>query len=872
MNSPLEITLDDCWAKTDPITKQPVLSITSHSLAAGAVAELLFRLLPERLRSLFPDATALLCALHDIGKITIGFQTKTPKWLPDADPAALNQAATDSITLHAQLSEIDLRERLPRRAGTWARAIGAHHGRYLDPNDARSEKLIAIFQPLRNELFRTLAAVFPAPLPEDHPCPPGTGQPPHRLFLLAGLCVVADWIASNEYHFPLGEEFTPNRARELAAKAVSTLRLEPPELANHDFENLFRNEGRNFPPNPLQKDCLATITRPGLYLIEAPMGGGKTEAALAAAHQLVTAGHARGIYFALPTQLTSNEIHKRVAAFLANAIPDASPLALAHASSWLNDPESRLVRPLDNPDAADSSADEAVRWFTSRRALLAPFGVGTIDQALLAILPVKFHQLRFFGLAGKVVIFDEVHSYDAYTGGLLEQLITHLLRAECTVIILSATLNTLHRERLLDLGKKANLPARSIPATDTPAKTIHLQTLEGPEADQHLLSRAVEAAAQGTCVLWIRNTVDLAQQTYKSVLEALHGGDIETSLLHSRYTFRERHGDPTVTPPETGRETDWVERLGKHAEQRPKGCILVTTQIAEQSLDIDADLLITDLAPTDMLWQRIGRLHRHPRSRPAGFEEPRCLIRIPELDPDAAADDLRKALAPHSFIYDPYVLLVSRRLWMGKSSARFPADIGPMLDATYPRHQPDGIPDGWLELHARLMEKRRKHAGMARHAARPTAHIQGSDDEMIAATRISEITYIPVLLLRSAPRERAGRVELELHDGQRLDLDLHAPWQKEPAAAIFLNSLQIASYKLRGTADLAPPAWLAPYSHLAQIAAYLDEHRHLRCATSGNPLPFAYKEHLGLYPIELQTEMEEDATDLPPEDDEFYRN
>jgi CRISPR-associated endonuclease/helicase Cas3 len=134
------------------------------------------------------------------------------------------------------------------------------------------------------------------------------------------------------------------------------------------------------------------------------MGCGKTEAALAAAYQLIAAGKAAGLYFALPTQVTSNRIHLRVQPFVERISLHPAEVRLAHGASWLAETKPPVEL---RPASSDIDALEHVRagrsWFAfAKRALLAPFGVGTIDQALLGIVAAKHFFVRQFGLAGKV--------------------------------------------------------------------------------------------------------------------------------------------------------------------------------------------------------------------------------------------------------------------------------------------------------------------------------------------------------------------------------------------------------------------------------------------------------------------------------------
>jgi len=153
----------------------------------------------------------------------------------------------------------------------------------------------------------------------------------------------------------------------------------------------------------------------------------------------LSSGQSSGIYFALPTQLTSNKIFDRFQDFLGEVLADDCPhrSLLLHANAWLFETD---MGEEGRPGGA---------WFNqSKRGLLAPFAVGTIDQALMAAMNVKHGFVRAFGLAGKIVILDEVHTYDAYTGSLMDALVQLLRQLNCTVIILSATLNQERREQL----------------------------------------------------------------------------------------------------------------------------------------------------------------------------------------------------------------------------------------------------------------------------------------------------------------------------------------------------------------------------------------------------------------------------------------
>ena len=349
----------------------------------------------------------------------------------------------------------------------------------------------------------------------------------------------------------------------------------------------------------MQESLEGIVSGPGLYIVEAPMGMGKTEAALHAAYQLMEKGDNYGLYFGLPTRMTSDLIHVRVNKFLSAAAGAHS--RLVHGQAWLKGGGEEFL-----PGSA---------WFHPRkRALLSPFGVGTIDQALMSVLRVKHFFIRSFGLAGKVVILDEVHSYDVYTGTLLDELVKKLLEIGCTVIVLSATLTDercrsfFHGEAIPEKTAYPGLtfrqkdgPVETIPVKPPPPRTVRVSMKPG-ECETESVENAVRRAGQGQCVLRIANTVADAQRWYRALKSRMQQDAFPVGLLHSRFPAYQRRK----------LEEKWMCMLGKNGD-RPNGCVLTATQVVEQSVDIDSDYMITDIAPTDMILQRIGRLWRHER-------------------------------------------------------------------------------------------------------------------------------------------------------------------------------------------------------------------------------------------------------------------
>ncbi|HMJ06555.1 MAG TPA: CRISPR-associated endonuclease Cas3'', partial [Chthoniobacterales bacterium] len=467
---------------------QPGISVRDHCLNVGCVADAMVVALPQNVRSLLPPGAATLAGLHDAGKISPGFQGKCETWLLEQNLAALAQTMgwARSEGDHSKVSQFTLQHLLREQTGLaksdaafWAAAVGMHHGTPHWRGEWKPAACSGIptddeWEERRRSLVAELAAIF-----GDLPRLPHVDLDDFSaLWQLAGLITVADWIGSDETFFSPARAPVPaevQAAQSTAKRALERIGMEAPHIARGlSFQDLF-----DFPPNDLQAAALEFIREPGVYVIEAPMGMGKTEAALAAAYRLICDGHASGIYFALPTQATSNRIHERVAAFLAR-IETQAP-RLVHSGSWLLDVHLRF--PSFNAVQPDDQRRAARDWFASaKRALLAPFGVGTVDQALLGVIAVRHFFVRHFALAGKAVVLDEVHSYDVYTGTLIEALIRALVKLRCTVIILSATLTKTRREKLLGLAQ-SNVEARDEPfpliTSAIGGKAIHPREIDG---------------------------------------------------------------------------------------------------------------------------------------------------------------------------------------------------------------------------------------------------------------------------------------------------------------------------------------------------------------------------------------------------------
>lgn len=734
----------------------------------------------------------------------------------------LGLVADGHETRHAWTSQKFIAARYAEKPPRWIMALGGHHGRYLCA-EAKPAVLpfsssigCRIFEDLRHELIAILEKQF-GPLPEPEEVPRGA-----KLHWFTGAMIFCDWIGSNTTWFPTsGSADSAKKFQEIARSALEEIGIHRTGVkARLGFDDLFGFG----PARPLQETLVGAMDSPGLYILEAPMGGGKTEAALAGAYRRWSEGNERGLFFAMPTQLTSNRIRDRVEDFFKSVVSEESALALAHGNAWLLENRIQSLQPQLSEAPGDSdNAVEANAWFSdNRRAMLAPFGVGTIDQALMAVVPVKHSALRMFGLGGKVVVIDEVHSYDPFTSALVDRLVSWLIELGGTVIVLSATLTAARRASLVEAaGGREQTTPDAYPlltkvATGNPlAEHFPIATPQDaerevgirmvPANDELWMNEVASAARNGACVLVIRNTVALAQESYRFLKAYCTETGIKFGLIHSRFTQADREKNETL----------WTDLLGRDGSNRPKnGSVLVGTQVLEQSLDIDADLLVTDLAPTDLILQRIGRLHRHQRQRPAGCEKPLCIILRPDVDWSATRAEVEKNLNPHRFIYPPFSLYMADTVWSGLPSIRLPSGIRPVLEksAIGKESHPPAIEEFREEME-RMSERMRQVAWMNGIFKAPAA---GDTEGAETRWNIKPSAWIVVLATQPSRSER--RMEVAFPDGATRSI-VEAAFDFPLARLLQLHAVRVPASLVRG---LQRPPWLS--SHLSDaVLAVKDE-------------------------------------------------
>lgn len=782
----------------------------------------------EFARAQFRKVAGFCAATHDIGKLTPVFQQKVPALahlteragLPLPDIPKIHASKSPHALAGATLLLRYCREENTPELRALASIIGGHHGAPLsndglDEAQARPQLLGPSWWPSQKEaIARAIerTGVLGA-------LSPGMSWHQPLLVQLQALTEVADWLASNADYFPLRDLPTSATApttpkvpttdaspahSDRSREAFARFELPSPWQAQdlHDDAAALLASRFGLPaeckPNPAQSqilDLAREIDPDGaLIILEDATGSGKTEAALMAAEILAARTGRSGIAFALPTQATTNAMFTRVINWLDNisrAYDSGQTYAttLQHGAADLEDSLAALRRegwkihdalmsrlPLEE----DAEQIVALPWLSGRRkSVLADFVVTTIDHILFAGLKSRYVELRHLGLARKVLILDEVHSYSEYMVTFLESTLRWLASYGTPIIMLSATLSASARHRFtqayqqgrrIHLGvpttakspslasqrglswaaRKAQASARSTHATakttpsrTSPANSEHRAATELPAAypaittasadriavsqlppsprtsaisltrlpnDQSLADYLENALREGGCAVVVRNTVRRAQETYRELRDRFAP---DLRLMHAGFTVADRQANDA-----------WLlKKFGKSAGpgERPERFVVVATQVIEQSLDIDFDLLITDLAPMDLLLQRMGRLHRHGgRTRPARLATPMCVVDCLPTDTDVAPEFERGA----AFIYHPRTLTKTALTLMPYLSSgrvlRIPDSIVELMSSVYD-HAGIALPPIWAETMAPVIAERDSRINTALRGAQTFA-------------------------------------------------------------------------------------------------------------------------------------------------------
>ncbi|WP_255521076.1 CRISPR-associated helicase Cas3' [Rothia sp. ZJ1223] len=786
----------------DKETPVPGMSLPQHMLDSAMVAQRLWECwlsegsklnVAEKLGLTPEDACAFVAwvvGTHDIGKATPEFSGQLDsrqnqelfvyrQKIEDAGyefPVSLTNV--QGRCAHSQYSQSIITSWLTRVLGdeaepvetaaqTVAHISGAHHGLPADrPTnicpDRRDEQLLEYvddYEKYANwgEAWKELLGFITEQTGAKHALRQlingGGGIPAELQFFLTGLTIMSDWIASNADYFPYETNIEDQNLR--IETAFSRLALnspwQPSSLKNLEPEEIYSQrfgwEG-DINLRPMQRvaiEAARSLPHGGLICIEAPMGQGKTEAGLVAAEILAHRAGKNGLMFAAPSQATADALFTRVDQWAqrAAATSECVSMYLAHSKNQLNEEfkQKRFARINTSEPGTDSHQFANVvahQWFSKKRGVLSNFVVGTVDQVLMMALASRHVMLRHLGLSEKVIIIDEVHAYDAYMNVYLINALKWLGKMRAPVVLMSATLPSATRKKLLDayaLGlhndssrkrrpSQGQPPAPQKVEVDLSYPVIHTVSadsagvpqkwvIEQPPQQQEFSVRVMDDSfaeldsvlapleTDGGCAAIICNTVGRAQEVY----EHLQGTftEQEVMLVHSRFLALDR----------VAMEQNLVSKLGKkarHGAGRPHRLIVVGTQVIEQSLDIDFDVMITDHAPVDLILQRMGRLHRHERAgqRPEVFERPICYVRgVEQLGSESKPPTFVKAaelIYAKAFLLSSYAQLMP--YFEGKQ-LRIPADISALVQQAYMDSPtlPTSWANEWDEAQQKLKEQ-----------------------------------------------------------------------------------------------------------------------------------------------------------------------
>ena len=729
---------------------------------------------PESLQIQLRAWVAFFVGLHDVGKFDVRFQLKAPNALAAAwrtldkedhglspmDIEDFNHGWAGMAWANSEYRQWtsfdDLERKKWEQWQPWLAAVTGHHGEFYEPQMPRlkldtDEEIIDHDHNARKEFVVALSGLFLEPvglsLNDDPPsCSTSTQS------WIAGFCTLCDWVGSNtdvfEYQcldYELADylEIATTKIRERSVLKTFGLVAEP--MGYKGVKALLKPEET---PRGIQVEVDNLPVVPGLTLIEAPTGSGKTEAAMAYAWRLLNQGVADSIVFALPTQATANAMLKRTEA-LAEQIFRLTNIVLAHGKRNFSDEFRRLIA-RGQHETAQGKTEATVQcagWLANsrKRVFLGQIGVCTVDQILLSVLPVRHNFVRGFGLNKSVLIIDEVHAYDAYMYGLLGEVLKRQKATGGSAILLSATLSTSVRDKLLDAwevrgendppyptiwhGTQGPADLRTVPDNQRPSRCevgIECVKLSGAFPDESILDRIVAVAEAGALVAVVMNLVDDTQRLARLLRSKT---TIDVDVFHARYRFMDRQRKEEIVKENYGRDA-----------LRNGGRILVATQVIEQSLDLDFDWMITQICPVDLLFQRLGRLHRHERSgRPSGFESPCCMV----MSVDGEDYGLHKRIYGNT-----RVLWRTDQLLSSADKIVFPSSYREWIEKVYQREDWSGEPEAIAcEYDAFSAVQRQRADDACRLITMPVREFR-DEDRITGLTRDEEmsLTVLPIQL------------------------------------------------------------------------------------------------------------------------------
>ncbi len=733
-----------------------------HCLDVAAVGQILLMQSPRLLKrlsqltgmseELFIRWIVFFLALHDLGKFADGFQNLRPDILlklQGRESKCGYSERHDSLgyflwyeSLRYEFKEIGILKNIStgRRKSSqeeaikfWMRAVTGHHGQ--PPKAIRSLMRDFFELPQDTEAAKGFIHDLADLLLQDNRQFPALISHSQALasWWISGFTVLCDWLGSSrnasEYKSQPQDllEYW-QQAKDWASEVVERnelLSAIPASKIAH--ENFFgRNVPRPVVMTPLQQKVaeLTIEEGPQLFILEDVTGAGKTEAALILLHRLMAGQQARGFYFALPTMATANAMYDRLGEIYRKlySLETNPSLVLAHGARHLSKSFRQSFLQIstsensDNGDGTISASTHCSAWLADNRkkALLAEAGVGTIDQALLSILPSRHQSLRLLGLLDKVLLVDEVHACDAYMHTLLCGLLHAHSAAGGSAILLSATLPHNQRQSLINafseglniVGPKIRKSAfddyplishyqtdslyeGKIEACESVRRQVDVETIE---AEEEVYQHIAEALEQGQCVCWIRNTVKDARNAHIKLQQnhPEHG----INLFHARFAIADR----------LAIEESVLEQFGPNSTAKQRcGQLLIATQVVEQSLDLDFDVMITDVAPIDLIIQRAGRLRRHSRNvkgdRINSADQrgtAKLFIHCPPWQDQPEPDWLKCNMSGTAAVYENQdgLLWQGLKLLRENGGFRMPEDARRLVEGVYSNEARENLPQG----------------------------------------------------------------------------------------------------------------------------------------------------------------------------------
>lgn len=714
------IPLKQIWAKTEPFQ-----SVLTHGIVTGTISQELFcGMLTHGAREELSAALgcaeeflesilAYIASLHDIGKIEAHFQASWPEMsailrsyelLPELPGNVRHEKTTSRV-----LSRIWTQNNCTNKSiSFYSKVLSAHHqGRSGLPGRLGGEEWNTLQDDfelyMRRVFLNSESVALPTP---DREFKGAVGA----LFL--GTVVLADWIAS-------GNEFADAESWVQGEDSIPQIRLKARRfMEDSGLKNAVFNLGESFPEvwteiprngmRDLQRETEAVLSdadeRISAMLIEAPMGEGKTEAGVYAALTLAKTWGKSGLYVAMPTAATSNQMVERMRSLLKKHSMQEK-VRLLHGTAWLTDNAASHI------DSEESNF--AASWLQpARRGMLGQFAVGTVDQVMLAVLMAKFSVLRLLGLSGKALVIDELHSYDVYMSEIITLLLRWCRALEIPVVMLSATLPPDKKSQVLSAFTDEQTP-QAYPAITSVSENgkvtvrkikssakswrLKVDVLPALGAADTIAATTTANVSEGGCLCVLMNTIAAAQKVYLSIKAS--GFDGTLLLFHARFPVNRR----------TEIEQECIKLFGKDKSHRPQKAILVATQVVEQSLDVDFDGIYSAIAPIDLLLQRAGRIHRHECvSRPDKLSEPRLVVLTPEKS---------GAYGDNAFVYPECLLDSSLRLISERDHVNIPEDMPGLVAAGYdPSEADDGSISKWME---HLMDNEVKAASSIQYEISP---------------------------------------------------------------------------------------------------------------------------------------------------------